>query len=160
MRSIPAILQLLQLKINCSFFLRGFLATSCTQHHQFFPSHLPTDFTAPAPLPREEHKSRAAQFPSLLCNSSSLCSQPSSAPLQFVSLVFSLWQVLLGASHSPWWDPLYPRAGQELPELTFFSLCFSGPAAFIGVCSALSRAQPQLISPAQDIKQEPLSGLK
>lgn len=47
--TIPVILQLLQLKINCPFFLRDFLATSSNDYQHCFPSHLPIDFTAPAP---------------------------------------------------------------------------------------------------------------
>lgn len=49
MRSLPVILELLQLKFNCPFFWRDFLATSSTDCQHCLPSHLPRDFTAPAP---------------------------------------------------------------------------------------------------------------
>lgn len=76
-----------------------------------------------SPFQGRNTKARAAQFLSLLCNSSSLCSEPRiySSPVNVSGGVFLM--VSGSPLTIPVWDPLPPRAGlcwQEGPELAGF----------------------------------------
>lgn len=115
MRSTPVILQLLQLKNQLSFLPERFSGN----HLHSLSALLPQGFHSTcSPFQGRDTKARKTQFLSLLCDSSSLCSEP-----RIYSSSVNIPCVFLVASGSPVWDPLPPRAGlcwQEVPELTDF----------------------------------------
>lgn len=152
MRSIPVILPLVELKINCPFFLRDFLATSPTGYEYCFPSHLSIDSPAAAP-PSKGEIPKWGQRGSSPCfiifhptvHKPTICSSTANIPYVFL---------MTGASRRPLIITLcehslfYRRstvgfACWEVFKLAVFHFGrLSGRTVFMGVCSALSRAEP------------------